>query len=181
MAKQYAWYFNQFNCIGCRACEGGCKQEFDLPVGIRRRRVITVDNGKYPKVQRDYISMSCNHCAEPACVKACPNGTLYKRAEDGIVLFDVKKCIGCRRCGAACPYGAPQYHPETGKINKCTLCVHRLEKGLAPACAITCMGLALEHGTLEEVEAKARAREVPGFSDPSLTNPSIRFKPGHER
>ncbi|MDO8587323.1 MAG: 4Fe-4S dicluster domain-containing protein [Armatimonadota bacterium] len=177
MAKQHAWYFNQFNCIGCRACEAGCKQEFDVPVGVRRRRVVAVDTGTYPNVKRDYVSMACNHCAEPACVKACPTGALYKRAEDGLVLFHVEKCVGCQRC-RACPYGAPQYHPETGKIDKCTLCAHRLEKGLAPACALTCMGLALESGTLEEVKAKARARAVPGFADPSLTNPSIRFKPG---
>jgi len=178
MAKQYAWYFNQFNCIGCRACEAGCKQEFDVPVGVRRRRVVPVDTGTFPNVKRDYVSMACNHCEEPACVKACPTGALYKRAEDGLVLFHVEKCVGCRRC-RACPYGAPQYDPVTGKINKCTLCAHRLEKGLAPACAITCMGLALEAGTLEEVAAKAEARSVPGFADPSLTNPSIRFKPGH--
>lgn len=180
-ARQKAFFFNQDNCIGCRACEAACKQEFDLPVGLRRRRVITQMEGTYPNVAQRFTSMSCNHCAAPACVKACPVGALYKRSKDGIVLFDEKKCIACRRCGAACPYGAPQYHPETGKVNKCTLCVRRLEKGLPPACTITCMGLALEYGTLAELDKVSGARrEVKGFADPALTQPSIRFIPARK-
>jgi len=180
-SDQQAFFFNQDNCIGCRACEAACKQEFNLPEGLRRRRVITQMEGAYPNVARRFISMSCNHCAEPACVKACPVGALFKRAQDGIVLFDEEKCIGCRRCGAACPYGAPQYHPETGKVNKCTLCVHRLEQGLPPACTITCMGLALEHATLAELDKRPGAkRAVKGFADPALTRPSIRFIPARK-
>jgi anaerobic dimethyl sulfoxide reductase subunit B (iron-sulfur subunit) len=179
--RQQAFLFNQDNCIGCRACEGACKQEFDLPVGLRRRRVITQTEGTYPNVTQRFTSVSCNHCEEPACVKSCPVGALYKRKNDGIVLFDKNKCIGCRRCGAACPYGAPQYHPETGKINKCTMCVHRLEKGLPPACTITCMGLALEYASLAELEKHhGVTREVKGFADPALTKPSVRFIPARK-
>jgi len=178
---QYGWHINLKNCIACRACEGACKQEFNLPVGVRRRRVIKQTEGTYPNVVQRYISLSCNHCAEPACVKACPVSALYKRPQDGIVLFDEDKCIGCRRCGGACPYGAPQYHPETGKINKCTLCVHRQEQGLPPACTITCMGLALESGTVAELEGQPHvARAVIGFADPALTQPSIRFVPARK-
>src|SRR3972149_6947969 len=103
--RQLGFLFNQDNCIGCRACEAACKQEFNLPVGLRRRRVITQLEGTYPNVVQRFTSMCCNHCAEPSCVKACPVGALFKRPKDGIVLFDDEKCIACRRCGAACPYG----------------------------------------------------------------------------
>jgi anaerobic dimethyl sulfoxide reductase subunit B (iron-sulfur subunit) len=179
--RQRGFLFNQDHCIGCRACEAACKQEFNLPVGLRRRRVITQMEGTYPDVAQRFVSVSCNHCAEPACVKACPAGALFKRAKDGIVLFDDDKCIGCRRCGGACPYGAPQYHPETGKVNKCVLCYHRLDEGLPPACVVTCMGLALEHATLAELDKRpGLKREVKGFADPDLTRPSVRFIPARK-
>jgi len=179
--RQLGFLFHQDNCIGCRACEAACKQEFNLPVGLRRRRVVTQMEGTYPDVAQRFVSASCNHCAEPACVKACPVGALFKRPQDGIVLFDDEKCIACQRCGAACPYGAPQYHPETGKVNKCTLCAHRLDQGLPPACTITCMGLALEHGTVAALDSLPRVkREVKGFADPALTQPSIRFIPARK-
>ena len=179
--RQAGFLFNQQNCIGCRACEAACKQEFNLPVGIRRRRVISSEEGAYPNVTRRHVSMCCNHCAEPACVKSCPAGALFKRPQDGIVLYDDEKCIGCRRCGAACPYGAPQYHPETGKVNKCVLCYHRLDQGLKPACAMTCMGLALEHATVAELDrTPGLTRQVKGFADPALTQPSVRFIPARK-
>ena len=68
MAKnpnQMGWYYNENNCIACRACEAACKQEFDLPVGVRRRRVVTTEEGKYPNPKVRYISISCNHCEDP--------------------------------------------------------------------------------------------------------------------
>lgn len=174
--KQIGWKVNLYNCIGCRACEAGCKQEFNLPVGVRRRRVITQEGGKYPKPYKYFVTTSCHHCAEPACLKACPKEAIYKREEDGIVLVDQNKCIGCQRCKFACPHGAPQYNPETKKIDKCTLCVHRLEKGLAPACVITCMGFALYHGELDKIEQEKVVDKIKNF-DPSFTKPSIRFIP----
>lgn len=178
--QQLAWKISLYNCIGCRACEGACKQEFNLPVGVRRRRVITQEGGKYPNPYRYFVTMSCNHCAEPACLKACPVEAIYKREEDGIVLVDQEKCVGCQRCRWACPYGAPQYNPETKKIDKCTMCVHRLEKGLKPACVITCMGLALYHDKLDEIEKEKVVNKIKNFTPPDLTNPSIRFIPVKE-
>lgn len=175
---QRGWLVNQFNCIGCRACEGACKQEFDLAVGVRRRRVIIQEGGKYPKPTREYISISCNHCAEPACLKVCPKQAYTKRKSDGIVLHDQEKCIGCKRCTWACPYGAPQFDDAKKKVDKCSMCVHRIDKGLQPACVITCMGLALSNAKLGEIEKqKGIIKEIEGFADPNLTNPSIRFIP----
>ncbi len=187
MAKnpnQIGWYYNENNCIACRACEAGCKQEFDLPIGVRRRRVIVKEEGTYPNVKVRYISTACNHCEEPACLKACPVGAYTKEPEFGVVLHDQKKCIGCKRCMAACPYGAPQFDAAKKKVDKCNLCYHRLKEGLPPACVRTCMGYALWHGKMSDIEAQKTPPEtyrrplkegLPGFADPKLTRPSVKF------
>jgi anaerobic dimethyl sulfoxide reductase subunit B (iron-sulfur subunit) len=188
MAKnpnQMTWLYNENNCIACRGCESGCKQEFDLPVGIRRRRVIIQESGKYPNPEARYLSVSCNHCEEPSCLKACPVGAYSKEEEFGVVLHDKKKCIGCKRCIAACPYGAPQFNEKEKKVDKCDFCIHRLKAGLPPACVRTCMGYALSNGKMPDVEAgnafpdpvfKTKVQDqLPHFADPKLTIPSIRF------
>jgi DMSO reductase iron-sulfur subunit len=187
MAKnpnQVGWYFNENNCIACRACEAGCKQEFDLPIGVRRRRVIIKEEGKYPNAKVRYISTACNHCEEPACLKACPVGAYTKEPEFGVVLHDQKKCIGCKRCMAACPYGAPQFDAKKKKVDKCSLCYHRLKDGLPPACVRTCPGYALWHGKMSDIEAQKTPPEIyrrplkdalPGFADAKLTRPSVKF------
>ena len=188
MAKnpnQMAWLYNEYNCIGCRACEAGCKQEFDLPVGIRRRKVIIKEEGKYPNPVVRYLSVSCNHCEEPACMKACPVGAYTKEDKFGVVLHDQEKCIGCKRCMAACPYGAPQFDEKKKKVDKCNFCIHRLKAGLPPACVRTCMGYALSNGQISDVETgkafpdpvfkRKIVDRLPGFADPKLTKPSIKF------
>jgi DMSO reductase iron-sulfur subunit len=182
--NQIGWYYNENNCIACRACEAACKQEFDLPVGVRRRRVIIREEGKYPNPKVRYLSTACNHCADPACLKSCPVDAITKEAQFGAVLIDQAKCNGCKRCAAACPYGAPVFNETTQKMDKCTLCIHRLKEGLPPACVRTCPGYALWHGKLVDIDAQKTPPEIyrrplkntlPEFADPKLTNPSVRF------
>jgi len=187
MAKnpdQVGWYFNENNCIACRACETGCKQEFDLPIGVKRRKVLIREEGKYPNPKVRYISTACYHCEEPACMKACPSSAISKESRFGTVQIDQSKCIGCKKCAAACPYGAPVFDEKKKKMDKCTLCIHRLEVGLPPACVRTCPGYALWHGKLTDIVAQTLPPEIyrrplrddlPGFADPKLTRPSAKF------
>ena len=183
-SNQIGWYYNENSCIGCRACEAACKQEFDLPVGVRRRRVVIREEGTYPNVKVRYLSTACNHCEEPACMKACPVGAITKEQEFGAVLIDQDKCNGCRRCEAACPYGAPTFNETTKKMDKSTLCIHRLRAGQPPACVRSCMGYALWHGKMSDIIAQATPEEIyrrplsatlPGLADPNFTRPSVRY------
>jgi Fe-S-cluster-containing dehydrogenase component len=91
------------------------------------------------------LSLSCMHCEDAACVKACPAACLYKDEESGLTLFENSNCTGCRLCAAACPYGIPSFNPE-GKMVKCDGCAERLRDGREPACARVCPGGALNYG-----------------------------------
>ncbi len=138
-AKQLGFIHNNQDCIGCRACEIACKDKNGLAPGPRFRRVMYIEGGKYPEVYAYKLNMSCNHCAEPACLPTCPTGAIYKRTKDGIVDIDSTLCIGCRRCEAACPYGAPQFIPEQNIVSKCNMCVDEIDAGRKPYCVMACM------------------------------------------
>lgn len=135
--------FNSRRCIGCRACEGACKQEHDLPVGVKWRVVTGSLAGEYPRLIKNYKSVACRHCAQPVCIKVCPAGALLKEEKRGIVMLAENKCTGCRACVEACPFKAMSFDRQKNKAAKCTMCMHRLEAGLVPACVQSCMGVAL--------------------------------------
>jgi anaerobic dimethyl sulfoxide reductase subunit B (iron-sulfur subunit) len=186
--KQLGFIHNNVDCIGCRACEIACKDKNGLPPGPRFRRVQYIEGGTYPEVYAYKVNMSCNHCAEPACLPTCPTGAIFKRQKDGIVDIDSTLCIGCRRCEAACPFGAPQYNVETNTVMKCNMCVDEIDAGRKPYCVMACMMRVLDIGPIDELragthETKARGpgeevvRQVRNMADPELTNPSIVFVP----
>ncbi len=110
-----------------------------------------------------YLPRICNHCANPACVAACPSGALYKRGEDGVVLVNQDVCRGWRACVVACPYKKVYYNWKTGKSEKCILCFPRLETGQPPACFHSCVGRIRYLGILlydaERVEEAMKAPE----------------------
>ena len=136
--EQYRFHFDMTRCIGCRCCEVACSEQNGSPIEINWRRVGEIEGGTYPFTQRLYLSMSCNHCLEPSCLKGCPVNAYTKDAFTGIVRHSADACIGCGYCTWNCPYGAPQYNPARGVVGKCDLCYHRLEQGRAPACADAC-------------------------------------------
>lgn len=166
-------------CYGCQTCEVACKSQNKLPSGVRWRRVRFFD-AEVPAA-RTTLSMSCNHCEDPQCLKNCPVGAYAKRA-DGLVVQDHTLCIGCRMCIMACPYGAPQYDEAEGKVSKCDGCATRVDGGLQPRCVESCPGHALEFGELSELQTKhggvsELAKRVPA----SMTKPSVVIKPAARR
>jgi len=144
------------------------------PEAVNYRFVFEVDEGTYPNVKRTFVTMSCHHCAKPSCLPACPVAAITKDVNTGLVQIDQDACVGCRRCGWACPYGAPQFNAATNKVEKCTGCTHRLAVGLQPACVTTCTSRAL---TFTNDFNPANGRGVPprGFASPAYTLPSIQF------
>jgi nitrate reductase beta subunit len=161
--------------------------------------------GQFENTFMMYLPRLCEHCLNPTCVAACPSGAIYKREEDGIVLIDQDKCIGCRACMTACPYAArfylrkgvleTGYHSERtafedtkwqwfteGTVTKCTFCAHRVDEGLEPACVITCPTDARIFGDLDDPESKPSKliRERNGKQPLAElgTNPSVYYVEG---
>ncbi len=181
---QLGFVHNNVDCIGCRACEIACKDKNGLAPGPRFRRVQYIEGGTYPNVFAYKFNMSCNHCAEPACLPTCPTGAIFKRKDNGIVDIDSTLCIGCRRCEAACPYGAPQFDPEEQIVKKCNMCVDEIEAGRKPYCVMACMMRVLDIGPIQEIwdgEYKTTAigphdtvvRQVKNMASIELTKPSL--------
>ncbi|MHB1545108.1 MAG: 4Fe-4S dicluster domain-containing protein [bacterium] len=156
---KYSMKVNTDRCIGCMSCEVSCKKEHNLPVGPRRMRVIQV--GPYfvkkGQLKTVYLPMNCFHCDDAACVKACPTGSMQKRA-DGIVFNDPNTCIGCKSCIHACPFGSPQFNEATGKVTKCDYCKHRIDEGLLPACVTLCSTDALWFGNINRISTIDREK-----------------------
>ena len=177
-------------CIECNGCVTACKQEHDVPWGVNRRRVVTINDG-VPGERS--ISVACMHCSDAPCMAVCPVDCFY-RTEDGVVLHDKDLCIGCGYCFYACPFGAPQF-PQAGafgvrgKMDKCTFCAggpetnnseaeykkygrNRLAEGKLPVCAEMCSTKALLAGDgdviadiyRERVTTRGKGSEVWGWA-----------------
>lgn len=165
------------------------------------RRVTTVEYGvEPPNVDVLNLSIGCNHCDDPACIKVCPMQIIYKEPEHGVVLVDNTNCISCGKCKDACPWDAPQFYdasfrsyaeddPARPKMTKCTMCVDRINEGLKPACVAACNGRALDCGSIDTIQSKypntvGTVENFPSDNVPILgisTKPNILFKPRTRR
>ena len=149
MKTQYSFSFDSARCIKCKACEVACKQWKGIKAGtIKLRRVEEVTTGVFPEVKRRFLSISCEHCAKARCIEVCPSKAIVKRP-DGIVIVERDKCTGCRACLEACPFGAPQFG-EDGLMQKCDMCLDRIENSQSPICAATCPTQALRWNNIDK-------------------------------
>lgn len=167
--SQKGFYFDETKCYKCHSCQVACKMWNGVEIGPNWRRVVKVEEGKYPNVRKINVSLACMHCGKPACVAACPVKAISKRESDGIVLVDQSKCMGCGFCTWACPFNAPQ-RGNDGKMQKCTFCDDRPE-GMPRACEEVCPNKAIISGYMEdldEVAKKNAARKLFTREEPSL-------------
>ncbi len=171
------FYCDDERCIECNGCTVACAETHDLPVGISRRKVVTLNEGIFGK--ESSVSIACMHCTDAPCAQVCPVDCFYIR-EDGIVLHDKNTCIGCGYCLYACPFGAPQFPKDgafgtRGVMDKCTMCAggpketnsaeervlygqNRIAEGKVPMCAAVCSTKALVVGDEQEVSKVYRER-----------------------
>src|ERR1041385_3860321 len=134
---RYGFAIDLRKCIGCHACTIACKAEHQIPIGVNRCWVKTVEQGSFPQTQRFFFPVLCNQCDAAPCMRICPTRALYKR-RDGIVDLDPAACIGCRACMVACPYDQLFIDPNTHTAEKCNFCANRVEQQLLPACVSVC-------------------------------------------
>ncbi len=172
---RYGMVIDLRKCISCHTCTIACKVENGTRPGIFWNLVIDQEVGSYPSVRRQFIPRPCMHCKNAPCVEICPTRASYKR-EDGIILIDSDKCVGCKQCMVACPYGARYlnrhktgyfksvlspneeltYQPRAvGTVEKCNLCVDKIEQGLDPVCVTACPMEARTFGDLEDSSSEA--------------------------
>ena len=149
---QLGFVIDHTRCIGCHACTVACKSENEVPLGSFRTWVKYTEEGVFPDVRRSFAVLRCNQCTHAPCVTICPVNALDKRA-DGVVDVDPAACIGCKACMHGCPYDALYINESKGTAEKCHFCVHRTERGLAPACAVVCPTEAIIPGDFDEPES----------------------------
>jgi len=186
MAKQLGFYFDASACSGCKACQVACQDKNDLPHNVTWRRVFHYGGGSWipdgdvmaPNDVYAYsVSTACMHCEEPICVEVCPSAAISKRV-DGVVLIDQSKCIGCRYCEWACPYGAMRFREDLGVMSKCTFCQDLLAQGQSPACVSACVMRALDFGELDDLRAKYGAvNGIEPLPEASFTKAAVVITP----
>ena len=203
---QYAIVTDCNRCIGCLGCSVACKAINGVPTGNFWNKTLRVGpnpteggSGNFPDVEMYFMTISCQHCENPACTKVCPVGATYKDPETGIVRQDYDKCIGCRMCIAACPYtgvrsfnwqepaypmdfavgdaDAPAHQKHT--VEKCTFCYQRQARGEVPACMDLCPARARFWGDLDDPDSDVskllREREYMQLLPEKGTKPSTYY------
>jgi [DsrC]-trisulfide reductase subunit O len=204
VGKRWAMVVDVKKCLAekdCNDCVTACHQTHNVPDFDNPKDEVkwiwkesfehalheSAHEGLSEEIRHSRIPVLCNHCDNPPCTKVCPTQATWKREKDGIVMMDWHRCIGCRYCVAACPYGSRSFNwrdprpaideidpdfptRQRGVVEKCTLCEGRLAQGLGPACVEACKAKALVFGDLEDPDSEVRELLKEKFS--------IRRKPG---
>jgi anaerobic dimethyl sulfoxide reductase subunit B (iron-sulfur subunit) len=186
--KRYGFFVDTSSCTGCKACQIACKDKNTLSVGVLWRKVVEVQGGEwlprgdawFTNAFTYFVSSACNHCAAPICVEVCPTQAMHQR-EDGVVLVDSQRCMGCRYCEMACPYNAPQFDPLHGVMTKCDFCVGLLDAGKSPACVSACQMRVLHFGDIDDLRTQyGDVNDIFPLPNPILTQPTLVISPHPE-
>jgi anaerobic dimethyl sulfoxide reductase subunit B len=185
MSTRYGFYIDSSSCTGCKACQIACKDKNNLPVGVMWRRVVESQGGDWLPRNKAwlttafayFISVACNHCDLPICAEVCPTQAITQ-LDDGIVLIDSERCMGCKYCAMACPYKAPQYDPTQGVMTKCDFCIDLLQKGKSPACVSACQMRVLHYDDIAQLRAEhGDTAEIFPLPASELTQPALVLTP----
>lgn len=151
--SRYCLVVNTDRCFGCHSCEVACKNENGIALGEDWNKVIQVGPmGTFPNLEQYWLPVQCQQCEESPCTHVCPTGASY-RNENGVVLVDKSKCIGCKYCMMACPYGVRSWNSEEKCVEKCTLCQQLTSVGKDPACVAACCASARFYGDLDDPDS----------------------------
>jgi Fe-S-cluster-containing dehydrogenase component len=199
---RYGMVIDLKRCVGCNSCTLACRMESGTPAGILYHKVKKYEVGKYPMAKLRFLPMPCMHCQDPACIKVCPTGATYQR-EDGLVIIDENKCMGCRYCIIACPYDSRRFLAEInnyyggdsptpyekvkhknftlGTVVKCNFCAQRLDVGKVPACVEICPSQARYFGDLDDPNSEVSKLIIEYTGSPLHeefgTKPSVYYLP----
>jgi Fe-S-cluster-containing dehydrogenase component len=160
---QYAIVTDMNRCVGCLGCNVACKAVNNVPIGNFWNKTLRIGpnpafkGAQFPDVEMYFLTVQCQHCVSPECIKVCPTGASHKR-DDGTVQIDKSKCIGCQFCVMACPYGVRYLNEEEKVVEKCTLCEQKIAQGELPQCVTQCTGRARYFG---DINAGFNALEGP--------------------
>ncbi len=172
---QRIFIFDVGRCFGCNGCVAACANVNHTPAGLLWRTLhkLPPHDGDHRTI---YLSVSCNHCENPPCVKGCPANALEKRSSDGVVIHNPDKCLGCGYCRMTCPYDAIKWDEASGLVSKCHFCHERLAEGREPACVETCFAGALKQElvTLGDLPAEYE-KESAGLKHIEDIGPAVRF------
>ena len=151
---RYALLVDSSRCIGCFACLVACQNQNELADDSSFIRFEEQESGQFPNVKFMMTPLQCMHCAAAPCVAVCPTGASARDRETGLTLVDREKCIGCRRCVAACPYNARFFLKDAAIAQGCNLCLSLLKAGQEPACVSTCLTRARLFGDMEDPQGE---------------------------
>ena len=152
----YAIVVDLDRCIGCHGCEIACKNENEVELGSFWNKVVQVGPfGDYPHLQQYFLPVMCQQCEDAPCTHVCPTGASYRDPDTNVVLVDKEKCIGCKYCMMACPYGVRSWSPSEPVVEKCTLGGQLTAAGELPKCVAACCGSARFYGDLDDPSSDA--------------------------
>ncbi|WP_407313945.1 4Fe-4S dicluster domain-containing protein [Desulfosporosinus sp. SB140] len=173
--KQLGFVLDTNRCLGCGACVNACQLNNRLPSPLVYRSIRKVKDHTSEGLSQFFLSVACNHCANPECLRVCPKGA-YSKRRDGIVIHSSAKCTGCKSCVTSCPFNVPKIHPVTGKASKCQLCYDRIDNGQSPYCIKACPTEALRLIELQALPFDNLIRLTAALPGLRLTNPSVYYK-----
>lgn len=188
-SKQFGFVFDQSRCTGCKTCEVACCDYHDLRSGVAFRNIREYVGGSWRQdasgaweqdVFAFYLSMSCNHCTNPVCIRFCSAGAIEKDPS-GFVHIDGDKCAGCQLCMVSCPYHAPRFDESIGTVLKCDGCRGRIEEGKQPICVEACPMHALSFGLYSDIsDYSLMVERMHDMPDPDITQPNFSIEMASE-